>query len=300
MNISFDLLKIFKTVAFYGSVSKAANELCVTQPSITKSIKNLENQLNVTLFVREKKGMVLTDIGRNLYKYILDSINTLDNVELVTKNLSESDVGKLRIGAGDSITKSILKQTIIDYKKLHPSITIEISNSSSEQLYSDLKLGRVDLVFINSTIIINENKYKCFKLIDIEDCFFATPALYEKLKNSINIKSLLSQSLIVQNDNYDTRAFLNSICIKNNIKLKPVIQVDRHGLIVEFVKENLGIGFATKQYIKTYLDNKELYELKVDFNIEKRHINCVYRNNNNAKVNDFVNLLKNNIKKDKF
>lgn len=56
MNISFDLLKVFKVVAFYGSISRAAKELCVTQSSVTKAIKKLEFQLNTTLFVREKKG----------------------------------------------------------------------------------------------------------------------------------------------------------------------------------------------------------------------------------------------------
>ena len=295
MNISFDLLKVFKTVAFYGNVSKAAKVLCVTQPSITKAIKKLENQLNTTLFIREKKGMVLTDIGKKLYRYILDSINTLDNVELITKNLNEEDVGKIRIGAGDSVTKHILKKTIVDFKKLYPGITIELFNSSSEQLYNDLRYGKTDLVFINSTVIINENKYKTFKLLDIEDCFFTKPTIYEKMKKTINIKSILSSSLIVQNEKYDTRTFLNSICIKNNIQLKPIIEVERHGLIVEFVKEELGIGFATKQYIQPYLDNKDLVELKVDFGIEKRHINVVCRNTKNIKVNNFIKLLKQNI-----
>ena len=144
-------------------------------------------------------------------------------------------------------------------------------------------------------MIINDNKYKCFKLIDIEDCFFTTPERYKKIKNTINIKSILSSSLIVQNEKYDTRTFLNSICIKNNIQLKPTIEVERHGLIVEFVKEDLGIGFATKQYIKPYLDDGELVEIKVNFDIQKRHINAVYRNTKNTKVNNFIALLKQNI-----
>ena len=117
MNISLDLLKIFKTVAYHKSISKAAKELCVTQPSITKSIKKLESQLNVTLFVREKKGVVLTDKGKAIYRYIVDSINTLENTDLIAKDISEHEVGKLRIGAGDSITRNILKDTIIEYKK---------------------------------------------------------------------------------------------------------------------------------------------------------------------------------------
>lgn len=296
MDISFDLLRTFKIVAQYENISKAAKILCVTQPSITKAIKKLEEQLNMILFVRDKKGMVLTDNGKTLYRYIIDSINTLDNVELIAKNINLNDVGKLRIGAGDSVTKNLLKKTIIDYKKLHPGITIEISNRSSEHLYDDLRYGRVDIIFINSTIIINENKYKSFKLLDIEDCFFTNKETYEKVKNVTNIKSILSENLIVQNERYDTRTFLDLICMKNNIQLKPTIELDRHNLIVEFVKSGLGIGFATKQYIQHYLDSGELFELNVNFNIQKRFIKGVYRNNNNHKVDNFIKLLTNNLK----
>ena len=295
MNISFDLLRIFKTVALNESISKAAKELHVTQPSITKAIKKLENQLNLTLFVREKKGMVLTDDGKTLYRYIADSINTLNNVELIAQNINLDEVGKLRIGAGESVTKNLLKQTIIEYKKLYPHINIEIVNSNSDILYTDFRYGKLDLIFINSTVIINQNKYKSFKLIDIEDCFFTTTEIYSKIKNVTNIKSILSQSLIVQNEKYDTRTFLESICVKNNIQLKPTIEVERHSLIVEFVKEGLGIGFATKQYIDSYLDSKEFIEIDANFDIDKRYIKCVYKNTKNKKINKFLDLLKHNI-----
>ena len=70
MEVSFNLLRTFKVVAQYGSISKASKKLCLTQPSVTKTIKKLESQLNMTLFVREKKGMVLTDNGKMLYRYI--------------------------------------------------------------------------------------------------------------------------------------------------------------------------------------------------------------------------------------
>jgi len=295
MDINLELLRTFKIVAQLGSISKAAKKLCLTQPSITKSIKKLECQLDMILFVREKKGMILTNNGKILYRYIVDSINTLDGVELLAKNINIDEIGKIKIGAGDSVTRNLLKKTIVEYKKLHPKITIEISNSSSEDLYSDLRYGRIDIIFINSTVIINENKYKCFKLIDIEDCFFTTPTIYQKMKNVTNIKSILSQSLIVQNEKYDTRTFLDSICLKNNIQLTPTIELDRHGLMIEFVKEGLGIGFATKQYIKSYLDSGELVELNANFHIQKRHINCVYRNNKDIKVKNFIELLKYNI-----
>lgn len=86
------------------------------------------------------------------------------------------------IGAGESVTKNILQKTIIEYKKLHPGITIELLNLCSDQLYNDSRYSRLDLVFVNSTIIVNENKYKCFKLIDIEDCFLQHLIFIKTLK----------------------------------------------------------------------------------------------------------------------
>ena len=119
--------------------------------------------------------------------------------------------------------------------------------------------------------------------------------MYEKVKNISNLKSILSENLITQNERHDTRSFLDSICIRNNIQLKPTIELYRHNLIVEFVKEGLGIGFATKQYIKKELSSGILYELNVNFNIQKRFIKGVYRTNNDVKVKNFINLLiKNN------
>ena len=297
MNISFDLLRIFKTVAYYENVSKAAKVLCVTQPSVTKAIKKLENTLNITLFVREKKGMVLTDDGKILYRYIVDSINTLDNVELIAKHIDQNDVGRIRIGAGESVTTNLLKETIVEFKKLHPGVTIELDNHSSDILYNNLRYGRLDLVFINNTVIINENKYHCFKLLDIEDCFFTIPEFYKKIENVTNLKDILSHSLIIQSEKHDTRTFLSNICIRNNIVLKPTLEMDRHGLVVEFVKAGLGIGFATKQYIQDYLNNGEFVEINVDFKIEKRHINVVYKNIKNPKIKEFLDLLKQNIAK---
>lgn len=88
------------------------------------------------------------------------------------------------------------------------------TSSNVGHLYDDLRYGRVDIIFINSTIIVNENKYNSFKLLDIEDCFFTNPESYQKLKKVTNLKQILSENLIVQNERYDTRPCLESICIK--------------------------------------------------------------------------------------
>ena len=81
MNVDFELYKIFYTVANTKNITKAAKELCISQPAISKSIKNLENQIGGKLFIRTKRGVSLTDEGREIYKYVKIGVEALYNAE---------------------------------------------------------------------------------------------------------------------------------------------------------------------------------------------------------------------------
>ena len=81
MNIDLELYRIFYTVAKYENISKATEELYISQPAITQRINNLEKQLNIQLFYRKPSGMKLTKEGKQLFSYVKDSIETMNNVE---------------------------------------------------------------------------------------------------------------------------------------------------------------------------------------------------------------------------
>ena len=87
MNVNFELYKVFYSVANNGSISKASEELLISQPAVTQNIQSLEGQLGVTLFIRTKKGTVLTEEGKELYKYIKEGINYFVNGENKINNL---------------------------------------------------------------------------------------------------------------------------------------------------------------------------------------------------------------------
>ena len=81
MNISFEYYRIFYVVAKYGNITKAADELMISQPAISKCIKLLEDQLGGQLFIRTKRGVVLTEEGKEFYKYIKHAIEYINNAE---------------------------------------------------------------------------------------------------------------------------------------------------------------------------------------------------------------------------
>ena len=95
MNIDFELYRIFYTVANNGNITKASEELNISQPAISKSIKNLEEQLGGKLFVRTKRGVNLTEEGKEFYKYIKQAIEYINNIKVIIGEGAAVDVALL-------------------------------------------------------------------------------------------------------------------------------------------------------------------------------------------------------------
>ena len=105
MNINLDLYKVFYHVAKNKNITKAANELNITQPGISKAIKNLEEQLGCSLFIRTKSGVILTDEGKVFFDQIKQAIEIIDNAEDKLKEMIDLDFGSLNIGVSNTIVK---------------------------------------------------------------------------------------------------------------------------------------------------------------------------------------------------
>lgn len=100
MSLNFEYYKIFYYVATYKNITRAAEHLCVTRPSVTKAIQNLENQLNCVLFERTKRGVKLTPSGQALYRKIEPACMELFLAEKELEQRKILEQGKLRICTG--------------------------------------------------------------------------------------------------------------------------------------------------------------------------------------------------------
>mgnify|MGYP003318319857 CR=1 FL=1 len=114
---------------FIGSISKAANVLFISQPAITKSIKKLENELEITLFNRSPKGVSLTENGKIFYEFIKNGIESFTNGEHKLTSLKNLDTGIIKIGASTTVTKYFLMPYIEKFHTLYPNIDISITNN---------------------------------------------------------------------------------------------------------------------------------------------------------------------------
>ena len=123
--IDLDLYKMFYTVAKCGSLSKAAEELFISQPAASQSIKQLETLLDTPLFKRLHHGMELSQQGgKIIFDDVETAINLLNGVEEKLSALKQNAIGTLRIGASETIFQYILSDKIVRYNELFPQVKI--------------------------------------------------------------------------------------------------------------------------------------------------------------------------------
>lgn len=279
MNINFELYRIFYAVANNENITNAAKELMISQPAISKSIKNLEEQLGGQLFVRTRRGVSLTEEGREFYNYIKQAIEYINSAENKFQDLINLDSGLIRIGISSTLTEKFFLPYLEEFHKLYPKVEIQILTNISSTLFPKLRDGLVDLMIINLPCE-DYNGVEIINIKEIHDCFIVNNSYSNIVNKRIKLEELNNFPLILQNKESNTRKFIDDFCLQNNIVLKPNMDLASYKLVVEFTKIGLGIGYATKEYIKDDLESKKLFELDIEPSIPSRNIGLAFSKKN--------------------
>lgn len=279
MNIDFELYRIFYVVANHSNITKASEELRISQPAISKSIKNLEEQLGGQLFVRTKRGVILTDEGKEFYNYIKQAIEFINNAENKFTDLINLETGCIKIGISTTLTREFLLPYLEIFHSMYPKIDIQIITNFTVDLITKLKNGLIDILILNLDEKNDNKDIEIIKCRKVNDCFIVNEKFKDLTKKELSIKELNNYPLILQYKGSITRELLDNFAKENGAILKPNIELASYSLVVEFCKIGLGIGYATKEYIKKELDTKQLYELKLKEKIPGRYIGIALSKN---------------------
>lgn len=179
---------IFHTVAKAGNISKAANQLYISQPAISKAISKLEEELGTALFNRSSRGVTLTEEGQVLYEYVERAFDSLNMGEENLKNYKELGIGHIRIGVSTSLCKHILLDYLKDFIRENPNIKFSIDCHSTLNTIKLLKNDDIDIGLICNTELPKGIVYSPVK--EIHDVFVASPEyldnFYERNGNALD------------------------------------------------------------------------------------------------------------------
>ena len=283
MNINLELYKTFYYVAKNENISRASNELSISQPAISKAIKNLEEQLNTKLFIRKRDGMELTEAGEVFYKKIKDAMELISSAENDLEVITSMESGILNIGASKTILHEFLMPYIKSFHKKYPKINIRIFTDKTSDLINKSKMGIIDVIFTNMPYGLPTN-FDSIKILTLHDCLACNNA-FEHLKGKKLSKTNLSElPLLVLTKGTTTRIRLDDYCAENNIEIHPEMEFGSNTLIKEFTEAGFGIGLLTEEHIKKELENGELFKLDLELPLKGKYLGMVWNKENKSLV----------------
>ena len=272
MNINYELYRVFYEVVNSGSITHASERLNISQPAISKSIKNLEDQLGGDLFIRTQKGVVLTEEGKIFYEHIKNAISNINAAESEFTSLIKLNTGSIRIGVSTTITEKYLLPYLKEFHEQYPNISIHMYTDISNELLNKLKNGLIDLAIIHAMDKDYGSEINVEKIKKIHSCFVANNKYKELLGREVSIQELKEYPIILQVKGSNSRDIIDKFALDNNVVLNNTIESSSYTLISEFAKIGLGIGICTKEYIGKDLKDKALYELKLKESFPNRYI----------------------------
>ncbi len=264
MNINFELYRIFYEVATLGNITKASQRLMISQPAVTKQIKALENQLGGELFIRTKRGVILTDNGKEIYNYIKQGMHCFESAALQFSNLKKLETGIVRIGISTTLCRIFLLKYLEKFHECYPNIAIQIFTDPSKTLREMLKDGTIDIL-IAKEIEKEEEDLEVTEIGILHQCFISSSVHYEELKDKIiPLQELDKYPLLFPKSPSTTRKNFNTFCKNNNIKLTSKIEIASANLLEDFVTIGLGIGLVTKEYSMKKIKNEKVFVIKTN------------------------------------
>lgn len=277
MNQNLSSYRIFYTVANSGNISKAAKELYISQPAISKSIQKLEESVGCKLFSRSSRGVVLTDEGKLLYEHVSEAFETLTLGEEKLKRSIELGVGHLKIGVSSTLCKYILLPYLKDFIRQNPHISISISCQSTNGTLKLLEDNKIDIGLIGQPDNLKNIHFDY--LDEIEDIFVAAKDYLRNLKARGVQKSQILQSstLMLLDKNNMTRQYIDDYLQEHQIIIKDSIDISDMDLLIEFARIGVGVACVIKSFVAEDLDNGSLVEIPLAFPIHKRQIGFAYK-----------------------
>jgi DNA-binding transcriptional LysR family regulator len=189
-------LKVFYTVAQRLSFTKAAVELYITQPAITKHIKELEHQLNAQLFRRNGNSIQLTTAGKILVQYAEKIFQTYTELETELAQLNNLEAGTVHIGASTTVAQTILPKLLAMFKKTYPAVTFTFTQGNTDLITQLVLAEKIDIAIVEGGTHYPQIAYSPFAKDEIVLVTRASNQLSKKAE--INPKQLLKIPLILR------------------------------------------------------------------------------------------------------
>ncbi|WP_312920812.1 LysR family transcriptional regulator [Empedobacter brevis] len=278
-------LKVFDTVARRLNFTKAANELNITQPAITKHIKEIELNLNIKLFERNGTKIKLTQAGEILLKYTEEIFSIYQKMEFEIGQLQEKQKGHLRLGASTTIAQYVLPPILAEFRKRFPEIQLNLVIHNSEKIEDLLTNNKIDVGLIEAQI--KNRTFHYFPFMKDEIVLVARQNHPLSTKNHLKTDDLLQIPFVLRESGSGTLETIDLALKAKNIKLnelKTEIRLGSTESIKSYLLHSDTLAFLSVQSILQELKSHTLTIIDVKNMDIPRYFNFIIPEGEQSKL----------------
>ena len=286
--MNYTYLNVFYTVAKLQNISKAAKELGVTQPAVSRIISNIEKEYHTKLFFRSKTGVSLTRDGQNLFEMIKAPLIEL---EKVSNNLSSNktlDKVTIHIGATSTALYCYLfKHLEDDIKKIFPNVNFKIYSDSSTKLLNMVSNGSIDFAFITTPYQGRED-LETHNVVKLNDILIAPISYKDQIKDKVSIKDLENYPFILLSKEMQFREYIDNFLNKYKVHVTPVYETDSSAILTPFVELGYGLTFIPDEMAAKSINEGKCYQVNIKEKLPDRYIAFAIKKNktHNSVIDD--------------
>ncbi len=274
MNINFEYYKIFYVIAKNKNITKAANELNISQPAISRMLKTMEEQMQTKLFIRISKGVILTNEGKELYRLIADNIDNIMKSEISFSKLINNKT--IKIAGNKTYINYLIKNNKLD-SIFTTNFSINLIDTNSFDLLNNLLSNNlIDFAFISEPTNYQFNNELIFKQLEEFHLVY--------LSNNDNNKPIV----LLNNNKFSDicKKYLQSI----NVNIGNIILVDDYDAIDPLISRGYANGFLIKEYLNNNLSKLNTSKFNISDNIFTIKMGILYNKNNEFKIKEYFNI----------
>lgn len=231
-------LKTLIHVAELGSLSKAADRLHIAQPALSRQIRQLEQELGTYLFERHGRGMVITDIGREVLAHASRILEEMESIRTSAAGLRSSYRGSVTIGTPPTVAEIMTVPLARKIREEHPHLAVRFSSAFSGYLLDWLQRGDLDLAISYDpqpmhTLRIQPVMMESLMLVGPGDAGL-------KLDTPVRFASLENQQVVVPSTRHGLRTIVDNCAKQAEIRLRCSVEADSFGAMIDLVRNGFG------------------------------------------------------------
>jgi len=245
---SLNSLFVFHEVAKHRSFSKAAEELFISQPAVTKRVKELESKVGMGLIQRRRGGFALTEGGEILFKYAQKISYHFMEIENVLGDLQKDHRGLLRIGTTESYSKCLMPKLLSGFQASFPYVKIALDVGNSEEIEKSLLFYKNDLGLIGVTK--KSSSFESIPFLKEELVLIVSPGHPLVKEQTVSLKEIEGYPFIIRSKGSTTRKVLLEAFKALDIHPSLLIEAGSSEFIKQWVSEGKGVSIIVKRIVE--------------------------------------------------